>query len=1516
MSKKPIKEFLTKIQDSLEIIKQAKPLEIVAVLVKDYGFLPKDACKTTANLIKQATNQSSISDTELHELYLSAGGDYPITKQHRFHSEKDDKKKKKYKFYNESKIDFTPRDQQIINRWEFPPEPVGKQTKWPYAAAQIDAMKPKNKARRGGLGGGTFESAKEPLHQIRMGPGKRVRKKGGDWGGSQGIQSMPTPHAKDNPTSTGNVISTTGAPGWSKSLPNKEFEPPINNFLSGEREREKVKKYKFKKLETKALDEKQRFEKEKGEKFESKYIAHFYKKFKGKNDPLLFAHFTGDIPKTRDLKIGLNPRSDKSVATKAGQTTATFNTPLGIYAYPVFAFEEEDLEMGFVPFGGHRKNIVLFTVRPSSRSKIIVVDDKAEIASNSPINQRQAEEILEKTRVATKGGFRDWSDEANFQTTVGKLWNITRMLSNKSISAWAKILRDLGVEGIVDMGSGMIHDNEEHQAVFFGKDIIQVLGVDRNQGASRSSEEDPLVIAIDSDDPRELHKIAKKGDFNVGARVFLNKSTNYDTMLMLIRKWGEEIYRYAFENKNLDPRLILQIAKRIDWSDKGDWRIIAKVFNNPNTPKEVFSIAAQKGGANNKSSLAAHPNTPIEILKQLVNDENEGVRILAKQYLKRRTGKAESKKIKRYKFSQPIQEKVIYEISEDEISRISDYLGDIDKLSFNNIFGNKKRMAIPFSSTALTAEMQDIVDFFQRNGYQVDLGSGMVEKEFEIPAGPKKGQKQKRKEKIGKALSKVQSLLSSINKAADEQDIEKIKKLGVDINKNFPKIGNAEIERYQKVWNKQSAEARKYFIVLSRHPIDVLRMSDFQGIQSCHSVGGSYYQCAVQEAKGNGLMAYLVSAKDVPKDFDWDQDEVFRDKQRDIKGLEPISRVKLRKYVNKKDGSTLAAPELRVYGQSIPGFVDKVVQIARETQKLDLEDKPDMDDYIRHGGSDQDSTDGEMFNQIYGTDEYKGYTDKDTEGEDQSLRDQYVDQCNQIEDQYNRRMDYSSVSYSINDDGEQPHVMFSAQTYVEIDALEDIDLSDSDIGNLIRKLNTDYSIGEYGAKHSRNRLYFEIEDYTNEFLLDPEGFENFADFVENQVDNKNEELTEEVLEALISLGLLGYSEYYQKLADAIDTGLDPFDNFNLECDSSGAVVRFAKDPVIVKGSEEQSDALKKIASDKFQTFVKDTLIQYYKQYGKNETIDLPGTEKEKFNFQAENVKYALGVSSKREGTGFDFSIKFGLSFDPYDYEDEDIKSILAFAKFYDEQFDRFPILFEKIYQQFVNAATKQRKLSEIELNAFSFKSGLSHLYEKMGVDDYKYGNFMDAIEENKQPYKCKYNAIDDKSILLRSCDFDFVDDAFNKSGMTGPDFMKDAFTLLYKNYVLQFKENLQRTSPEMKKLSNLYLVVDKKFFENMPINLRVTPRETVPVLNGWRAEKLSEEDLNAIQPTLDNLGIQKGDVKHIDINGLRENKKAKTDKYDLSKIPEREKPQKVGQPLPVAGWTGGMDPLKKSGRKI
>ena len=53
--------------------------------------------------------------------------------------------------------------------------------------------------------------------------------------------------------------------------------------------------------------------------------------------------------------------------------------------------------------------------------------------------------------------------------------------------------------------------------------------------------------------------------------------------------------------------------------------------------------------------------------------------------------------------------------------------------------------------------------------------------------------------------------------------------------------------------------------ILSRHPLDVLRMSDIDAITSCHSEQGGYFQCAVAESRGHGPIAYLVSPQQYEK---------------------------------------------------------------------------------------------------------------------------------------------------------------------------------------------------------------------------------------------------------------------------------------------------------------------------------------------------------------------------------------------------------------------------------------------------------------------------------------------------------------------------------------------------------------------------------------------------------------------------------------------------------------------------
>lgn len=139
----------------------------------------------------------------------------------------------------------------------------------------------------------------------------------------------------------------------------------------------------------------------------------------------------------------------------------------------------------------------------------------------------------------------------------------------------------------------------------------------------------------------------------------------------------------------------------------------------------------------------------------------------------------------------------------------------------------------------------------------------------------------------------------------------------------------------------------KKFILLTRNPLDVLRMADFKSLQSCHSPpypskkkpSGKFYFCAIQESEGGGAVAYLVSGN-TPKDVSQDE-EVLEDSDRGIKGLNPISRIRIRQVRYKsRDGDTkiLAIPEQRIYGTAEKNFQVKLVEYFRNNQQSTIDE--------------------------------------------------------------------------------------------------------------------------------------------------------------------------------------------------------------------------------------------------------------------------------------------------------------------------------------------------------------------------------------------------------------------------------------------------------------------------------------------------------------------------------------------------------------------------------------------------
>jgi hypothetical protein len=338
--------------------------------------------------------------------------------------------------------------------------------------------------------------------------------------------------------------------------------------------------------------------------------------------------------------------------------------------------------------------------------------------------------------------------------------------------------------------------------------------------------------------------------------------------------------------------------------------------------------------------------------------------------------------------------------------RIIDYLDEHkEDLPFSHIFGDEDlRIIIPIFSDPTA---KDIINALKRiKDYGgIDLDSGELIRKIKLDPKHGGGEKEQRI-KLGSAISKL--------------------KLTDDDKKKYLDW----LARYKENL-KDTLGTSKYSIVLSRAPIDVVRMSDHDNIKSCHGQGNEYFQCAVQEAINGGAVAYIVEAEDLEEFLNngesLQQDEIFVDEERhgDRFDLEPISRLRVRRL--EVDGKELAIPDDRVYGSStIPQFYESLKAFLKEKQPIDLEEFK-ASDWKKRGGTYYDNSILGLVKNYYdiGDDvehripQYINHYDSDRiaeVGRNREIKELYnnlEEECEQLKNYYNSRMKYCKVDYDV-----------------------------------------------------------------------------------------------------------------------------------------------------------------------------------------------------------------------------------------------------------------------------------------------------------------------------------------------------------------------------------------------------------------------------------------------------------------------------------------------------------------------
>ena len=210
--------------------------------------------------------------------------------------------------------------------------------------------------------------------------------------------------------------------------------------------------------------------------------------------------------------------------------------------------------------------------------------------------------------------------------------------------------------------------------------------------------------------------------------------------------------------------------------------------------------------------------------------------------------------------------------------------------------------------------------------------------------------------------------------------------IGVDFE-SFENFANYAIDSFDDLLANMDQYLERNYIIYSRHPVDIFRMSDHQGIDSCHSLPSEkgednfdeYNKCALSEVYGNGMIAYIVPAKNF-KMFPPTQEsldnmfdlEIFYDKMRPDAGeLVPTSRIRIKNVAFHKDENSepirLAVPQGKIYGPKVPGFLNAVNNRISKAQEKEVKEiikqgsedlgKPTifLSNFTRYGGSYQDS---------------------------------------------------------------------------------------------------------------------------------------------------------------------------------------------------------------------------------------------------------------------------------------------------------------------------------------------------------------------------------------------------------------------------------------------------------------------------------------------------------------------------------------------------------------------------------
>jgi len=385
------------------------------------------------------------------------------------------------------------------------------------------------------------------------------------------------------------------------------------------------------------LTEISRYEKETGKK---SFGKHDITKYVTNTVPVKYAFTMVDIE-----KVGLNPRTK-------------FNTPAGVYFYPLNQEYYEKLVKNKLPYASEKPYVGVVRLKDTNTDKWLRFLQRGRNYANvdrvmaaydkvfpAPLRPQDREDLLAGLQQpsAISDELRHW-DFNNDAKIFDLTWYGTKG-SLRSTLKWNKLLRDLGYIGIYDNNNSIIHPGEPFQMVALSPEAYEVVGFYTTAD----------IRKVDfPTSTRKLQQMAWKRGLPKWVYQKLAASNDWATLKTLITNpdMSKEVFEFIYNNNPSRP-IILELAKSIFTpveilrkiareSFPGNFHgggismmglaILEHVAENPNAPEDVLMSLAGRNDEQIRSAVASNDNTGVKILKKIIEagglDEPDLVRAI------------------------------------------------------------------------------------------------------------------------------------------------------------------------------------------------------------------------------------------------------------------------------------------------------------------------------------------------------------------------------------------------------------------------------------------------------------------------------------------------------------------------------------------------------------------------------------------------------------------------------------------------------------------------------------------------------------------------------------------------------------------------------------------------------------------------------------------------------------------------------------------------------------------------